>query len=343
MVQAQMSKPRGPKSLPYKYVYLAANQSHYNSLGTARTDTVESRPWPKVITTPLPPPPPPKPHRKGIWIASGIFIYALTAYTVFQYATLTQSTKLYLPTQDTDVSSRYNDTASHFDQSVSWVETTSGIAGLRRRLAEQARGNVLEVSVGTGRNGQYYDLDGVKSLAFVDRSGPMVEIARRKWGLLHPEYENCSFHTQPAMDPLPASTVPKEGFTTIVQTMGVCSTPEPAATLAHLGTLADAVEARILLLEHGRSHYDSVNWILDKSAPKHADKHGCWFNRDVGQILDESGLVIEKLERSQLGTLYDVEARPRPGVKTAHQEIGEDGEEKGGGRQGWLWRLNPWG
>ena len=164
--------------------------------------------------------------------------------------------------------------------------------------------------MGTGRNGVCYELEKVKSLAFVDQSGPMVEIARKKWNSLHPGYERCSFHTQSIMDPLPASVMPETGFTTIVQTMGICSTTRPAATLAHLGGLADPKDGKLLLLEHGRSNYAWINWILDKAATKHADKHGCWFNRDVAMVLEESGLVIEKVERSQFGTLWYVEARP---------------------------------
>ena len=164
--------------------------------------------------------------------------------------------------------------------------------------------------MGTGRNGPYYDLKRVKSVAFVDQSGAMVEIARKKWNGLHPKHEHCSFHTQSAMDPLPASALPETGFTTIVQTMGICSTPKPAATLAHLASLADPKVGRILLLEHGRGYYGWMNFILDKAAAKHADRHGCWFNRDVGRVLEESGLAIEKVERSQFGTLWYVEARP---------------------------------
>lgn len=215
-----------------------------------------------------------------------------------------------LPAQDADVADRYLTTAKHFDADVSFTENVWGVVRRRRRLVEQATGDVLEVSVGTGRNGMYYDLDRVKSLAFVDQSAPMVEIARKKWNALHPGYERCSFHTQPATDPLPASAVPETGFTTIVQTMGICSTPAPVATLAYLGELADPKDGKLLLLEHGRGYYDWINWALDKAAAKHADKHGCWFNRDVGKVLEESGLVIEKVERSQFGTLWYVEARP---------------------------------
>lgn len=253
------------------------------------------------------------PRHKGIYIATGIAVYAFTAYGFYLYATLLAEPDHPLPYQDTDVADRYHNTAKHFDADVSATENIWGITRLRRRLATQAKGDVLEVSVGTGRNGMYYDVERVKSLAFVDQSRAMVEIARKKWNSLHPEYERCSFHTQSAMDPLPSPAMPKTGFTTIVQTMGICSTPTPAAMLAHLGSLTDPDNGKLLLLEHGRSYYDWMNWILDKAAAKHADKHGCWFNRDVGKILEESGLVVEKVERSQFGTLWFVEARPGDG------------------------------
>lgn len=111
----------------------------------------------------------------------------------------------------------------------------------------------------TDRNGVYYNLKKVKSLTFVDQSEPMVEITRKKWNSLHPEYEHCSFHTQSAMDPLPTSAMPETGFTTIIQTISICFTPTPAATLAHLRSLADPNNKKLLLLEHGRSYYDWMN------------------------------------------------------------------------------------
>ena len=261
-------------------------------------------------------------------MASGLAVYAFTAYGFYFYFSLLAESDQPLPPQDADVADRYHHTAKHFDADVSATETIWGIERLRRRLIEQAKGNVLEVSVGTGRNGLYYDLERVKSLAFVDQSGAMVEIARNKWNALHPNYEHCSFHTQSAMDPLPASALPETGFTTIVQTMGLCSTTKPAATLAYLASLADPKVGKILLLEHGRSYYDWMNWILDKSAARHADRHGCWFNRDVARVLEESGLVVEKVKRSQFGTLWYVEARPGARSRGKSVEGGEKTNER---------------
>ena len=212
------------------------------------------------------------------------------------------------------MSSRYDSTASHFDDDVSFFERISGINRLRRNLVSQARGDVLEVCVGTGRNLQSYDLDKVKHVTFVDQSGPMLEIAKKKWQESGHSVGRASWVKQSVVDPLPVVgswSPPQEGFTTIVQTMGVCSTPSPSAALAHLGTLVHQTEGRILLLEHGRGYCSWINWILDKSAARHADKHGCWYNRDVGEVLAKSGLVAKKVQRKHFGTVWYIEARPQ--------------------------------
>ncbi len=38
--------------------------------------------------------------------------------------------------------------------------------------------------------------------------------------------------------------------------------------------------------------------------------HGFWFNRDVGKVVRESGMVVERVEGSQFGRVWYVEARP---------------------------------
>ena len=38
-----------------------------------------------------------------------------------------------------------------------------------------------------------------------------------------------------------------------------------------------------------------VNWVLDRSARQHAERHGCWYNRSVGEVLkecEEAGVVV---------------------------------------------------
>lgn len=228
-----------------------------------------------------------------------------------------------------------------------FTERYFGITKLRRELVQQARGNVLEAAVGTGRNSEFYDLDGIKSLTLLDQSPEMIEVARAKWRETHPEEGSCRFITSSALDLLPAVPRPvdkakHEGYDTIITTMSLCSTPLPSLFLRNLATglsyeetsLAntasvasgdrnDYLPGRIFLLEHGQSHYSWINKILDRTAPAHALKHGCWWNRNIGQIAEHSGLEIINIRRKHFGTTWWL-------------ELGLPETARGKGRQQWL-------
>lgn len=123
-------------------------------------------------------------------------------------------------------------------------------------------------------------------------------------------------------------------YTTVLQTMGLCSTPSPALLLARLGDLAAPGHegGKVLLLEHGRSHYDWLNRILDRTAGKHAEKHGCWWNRDIGKIVEESGLRVLRVKRYHFGTTWWVELEGRgEGGKGRDGGRGGEGGDRGGG------------
>ena len=126
----------------------------------------------------------------------------------------------------------------------------------------------------------------------------------------HPGYKACRFVAQSAHDQILS---PPNGFDTIIQTMSLCSISEPARLLRHLGSITNPDTGKILLLEHGRSHYEWLNRLLDGSAPAHADKYGCWWNKDIDKILEESGLEVVKVKRYHLGTTWWVELKPRRG------------------------------
>lgn len=94
--------------------------------------------------------------------------------------------------------------------------------------------------------------------------------------------------------------------------MGLCSTADPVALLHNFEALTNKEHGQIFLLEHGRSHYEWLNNILDNLAPLHADKHGCWWNKDILKIVEDSGLTVTKSKRYHFGTTYWLELRPRP-------------------------------
>jgi methyltransferase OMS1 len=135
----------------------------------------------------------------------------------------------------------------------------------------------------------------------------MLQVARREFHKRYPDYQKVYFTIQDAATPLKAPSGGK--FDTIIQSMGLCSHHSPVALLRNLGN-ACKEDGNIILLEHGKSHYDWLNRILDRFAEKHAETWGCWWNRDVEAILKESGLRVVKLRRYHFGTTYWIEAKP---------------------------------
>lgn len=258
----------------------------------------------------------------------GLSVLGISGYCGFLYASysreVSKAQALDIPT---DVSDRYNTTAPTFDAEVELSEKAMRMGAKRADLIRRAHGDVLEVSCGTGRNMEYYDLGerrgvdeagraavlGCRSLTLVDLSPQMVSIAEEKFKALGGDDGQkvpVTFRAQDAAS-VTVELGRKKHYDTVVQTMGLCSMPDPVGTLRHLGEITEPQEGRILLLEHGRSHYDWLNRILDNLAPAHADRHGCWWNRDIGAIVKESGLEILEEKRWHFGTTWRYVLRPR--------------------------------
>lgn len=344
-------------------------------------------------------------------------------------------------------------TASAFDREQDWNEWIMGIAGLRKLMGGLARGHVLEVAVGTGRNIEYMDWDEIKStaprpadegtgfvpnpkspdelhrdrvkrrmekgkkglvlpgddapevLSFtgVDVSADVLEVTWTKLKKAVPELiprrrrkvnevqvphqvpqqqHEISAEEQkpitfrnplkalaesktpaPARHPAPpgasrsgdqalaanigsgrirlfksdaqsqlpsppsmlapdaATTLPAPRyFDTILQNFAICSVADPHKLLANMARVLRPGSGRIYLLEHGRGRYDWINGLLDKFAPSHFDRYGCWWNRDIEEAVRRAerevpGLEVVRIERplwTQGGTMYWVELRVNP-------------------------------
>lgn len=258
----------------------------------------------------------------------------------------TSSLHSHAVTAQKDVSDVYDRTASSFDADIGLSEWLMGITRARKSLAKQCKGDVLEVSSGTARNLGFYRFgkqDGVRSLTLVDLSKEMVEQGRIKWEVLNAGSKvrgslnvpvrfmrGDAGGDMPGPPPLTETDEKgqvrqlerqdneKRGYDVVFQTMGLCSTPVPAQLLRNLSRYLDTSnpEAKIILLEHGRSYYQWLNRILDSQAAAHADQHGCWWNRDIASIVEESGLEVLREKRKHFGTTWIYELRPKKEVET---------------------------
>ncbi|KAK3049102.1 hypothetical protein LTR09_009521 [Extremus antarcticus] len=297
--------------------------------------TIPLQPQPAAPAPPQPRLPNAYRYRATPWVLGSLLAGGLGFYTaklLIAARTPCQNPGIAELVNQKDVSARYDDTADSFDSEVGISETLMGINRMRRELAQQCSGHVLEASCGTGRNLGYFDLgkEGkVESLTFVDLSPGMVEVCMRKWHILHDSKTGemkpglqVRFLKGSVIEKMPPAPGGKEkgGYDTIIQTMGLCSTPEPVELLENLVRHLDVSnpEARILLLEHGRSDREWMNNILDNAAEKHAEIHGCWFNRDIGALVEQAarktGMEVVMERRRHVGTTWVFELKPGPGM-----------------------------
>jgi methyltransferase OMS1 len=247
------------------------------------------------------------------------------------------------------VSARYDSIARTFDTSVDSTERVLRIAALRRKLAARAQGDVLEVSIGTGRNLEYYEWDDdtnnnknnnkkaaagkgkgkVKSLTAVDKSAEMLDVARAKLETLGGRADKTKkknirwIATDASLPPLPSAPNATQKYDTIIQTMGLCSVSDPVQLLRNLGSIIKEEEGRILLLEHGRGNWKWLNNLLDRFAEEHAREFGCWWNRDLKGIVRESGLHVVDMYSVWWhgGTTWWVELKKSRAARTEEHDV----------------------
>lgn len=325
-------------------------------------------------------------------------------------------------------------TALVFDRELDASESRMGVKGLRKLMGGLARGHVLEVAVGTGRNVEFIDWDEIRASAppvsmgdgeearklksekdleaerilrrmekkgkgmvlpgdeapevvsytGVDVSTDVLEVAWGKFRKAMPEMilrrrrksqeelhdTNQSHHAtasrQPPTTTTTAITNPQPTnlqellaanigagrirlyksdaqehlptppaltshdstrvhpapryYDTVLQNFGLCSVADPSRLLANMASVVRPGSGRIYLLEHGRGSYGWLNSLLDKFAPGHFRKYGCWWNRDIEAIVRRAekevpGLEVVRVDRPlwmQGGTMLWVELRVAP-------------------------------
>lgn len=204
-------------------------------------------------------------------------------------------------------SQRFQTIASCYDDEIGRDEFFMGIGLLRRSLLFfHARGQALEVGAGTARNLSAYPKS-VRRVLLTDASDKMLEQALEKIKSLSIEQQARFAVLQASAENL--SALPNQSFDTVVDTFGLCSYDDPKQVLREMDRVCKP-NGKILLLEHGRSKtWDFVTKHLDEHAESHARNWGCVWNRDLDELLEQSGLKVETLHRWHFGSTYYVVCR----------------------------------
>jgi ubiquinone/menaquinone biosynthesis C-methylase UbiE len=164
---------------------------------------------------------------------------------------------------------------------------------LRAAWIPHARGEVLEVGIGSGLNLRYYSPE-VRHVNGVD---PSVELQRIALQRVANARIPVDFLSQSAEAPLPLSS---ESVDTVVVTWTLCSIPNVAQALQEMRRVLKP-SGRLIFLEHGRSPDESVVAWQDRLTPVWKRfTGGCHLNRKVDDLIAAAGFEITDLKTSYL-------------------------------------------
>lgn len=191
----------------------------------------------------------------------------------------------------------WNKSAPSYDKQIAFFEKIQ-FGGGREWLGERARGHVLEVAIGTGRNLPYYPAGA--TVTGVELSPAMLAIARRRAAGLS---RDVDFQEGDAAH-LPARDA---SFDTVVCALGLCTIPDPAAAIGEMKRVL-VPGGRLLLLDHIRSTWPPIyaaQWLVERITIPWEGEH---FTRRQLPLVLAAGFQLVESERLKAGTVERIHA-----------------------------------
>ncbi len=193
-----------------------------------------------------------------------------------------------------------------YDAPMEWMGTRKR----RSRLLGEARGSVLEVGVGTGKNLSHYPDD--VAVTGIDVSSEMLARAKERAGKLPLETDLIEADVQD----IPFDD---DSFDTAVGTCVFCSVADPVQGLRELARVVHP-DGRILLLEHVRPQSEFLGSLADLATVLTRRIFGFRANRRTEDNVAAAGLEIIDVERS--GVWRTITARPAHPSSAGGDEAG---------------------
>jgi ubiquinone/menaquinone biosynthesis C-methylase UbiE len=188
--------------------------------------------------------------------------------------------------------------APRYDRDIQFWEKVQ-FGGGRAWIGARAKGRILEVAVGTGRNFDFYSR-GV-GITGVDLSPDMLDIARRHATDLDLEVDL----RVAAAEALPFDD---DSFDTAVCTLSLCTIPDPAASIAEMKRVLRP-GGQLLLLDHIGSSWWPI-WaaqrLIEQLTIRAAGEH---MTRSQLPLVEAAGFDIVETQRLKAGTVERIAAR----------------------------------
>ena len=160
---------------------------------------------------------------------------------------------------------------------------------LRAAWIPRARGDVLEIGIGSGLNLPHYSLE-VRHIFGVDPSLELQRMARKR---LTEGHLSVDFLAQSAEEPLP---LPAASIDTVVVTWALCSIPDPCRALQQMRRVLKP-DGCLIFIEHGRAIDPRViAWQARLTPIWKRFAGGCHLNRKVDELITAAGFRVTELQ-----------------------------------------------
>ncbi|MGI8949080.1 MAG: class I SAM-dependent methyltransferase [Ornithinimicrobium sp.] len=169
----------------------------------------------------------------------------------------------------------------------------------RQWVCSRARGETLEVGIGTGANLTHYPDD--VALTGIDWSPAMLDLARRQAERLR---RRVALHQGDAA----ALPFPAESFDTVVSTFALCCIPDER------GALTEALRVlrpggRLILADHIVASFWPLRAVQHVADLVAVPLHGEHFTRRPLATVRELSVTLKETERRKMGAIEHVHAR----------------------------------
>jgi SAM-dependent methyltransferase len=170
------------------------------------------------------------------------------------------------------------------------IDVACGVDSVRNqriKVVPLARGRVLEIGIGTGRNLEYYDETKIAKIVGLD-----LELHRLAQKRLRRRGVSVELVAMTA-ERIP---FPEASFDTVLSTYSLCTIPDPEAALREIRRVL-APDGLFIFCEHGLSPDASVRRWQDRLTPLWSRfTGGCHLNRDISGLLLSAGFGSPDLQ-----------------------------------------------